>query len=148
MWVVSSEVGATVPKSIIHNYTHEVRGEIIMTLGLATIGLALTIHTHFRLLMNSSKSLFFEVGHWCVCSSSLDLRVVNKFCTLSVTCSHLPWFRLHFLNLSAMFALGLQWWVWPFSWGPRTEVHPPPPLCCFEWGTWENKRRALARKDL
>ena len=104
MWVVSSEVGAIVPKSTIPNYTNEVRGEIIMTLGLATIGLALAIHTRFRLLMSSSESLFFEVWHWWVCSSSLDLRVVNKSCTLSVTCC-----QQILYTFSHMFSFTLVW---------------------------------------
>ena len=48
--------------------------------------------------------------NWWVCPSSLDLRVVIKPCTLAFTCSHLLLLGLYlycFLNLSAIFALGL-----------------------------------------
>ena len=62
------------------------------------------IHTHFRLLMNSSESQFFEVWHWWVCSSSLDLRVINKSCTLSVTCC-----QQILYTFSHMFSFTLVW---------------------------------------
>ena len=60
---------------------------LIMDLGLQTIGLALVLH--FCMLMNLPQTLFFEVCHWWVCSSSLNSRVESKSCTLAFTLLHL-----------------------------------------------------------
>ena len=76
------------------NYIDELKS--VIALGLPTIGLAFFTN-------------LFLGGLTLIVLSSLDLRVVNKSCTLALACFHFLWFwlNLHFFVSSQIFALGL-----------------------------------------
>ena len=89
-WVVINEVGTTVPKSTIPKYINEVGGRISNGFGFHNNWFGFgTSSPFFVLFINFLQMLFLWGLHWLVWYSSLDLRIVNKSCTLALACFHL-----------------------------------------------------------